>query len=161
MKATINEWLRYEPELGVFFWRKSLKNGTKADDVAGGLDGDGYVVIRLSGRLWRANRLAWLVTHGEIPAGLDIDHINGDRSDDRITNLRAVTRSENNQNQRRARKDNKTGMLGVAFHKHSGLFNARIKLSGKSKSLGYFKTPEEAHAAYVQCKRETHSTNTL
>ena len=105
-------------------------------------------------------RLAWLYVHGKLPDG-DIDHINGKPSDDRIKNLRDVSRSVNLQNQRAARSNNSSGLLGVFFQKTMNKWTSKIQLDWKTKSLGYFDTAEEAHAAYLKAKRELHEGCTI
>jgi hypothetical protein len=84
----------------------------------------------------------------------DVDHINGIRDDNRIENLRNVSRSINLQNKRKPHSNNSTGFLGVTRHK--GQFCARITLDGKSTWLGTFKTPQEAGDAYFRAKRSIH-----
>lgn len=156
---TARELFHYDQETGIIIWIVS-KKGLKAGSYAGYIDSAGYRIIRIKGRNYKAHRLAWLLAYHFFPS-LDIDHINGDRSDNRIENLRQVTNSENQQNQRIARKDNKTGMLGVCFHEHSKKFNARIKLNGKQISLGYFETAAEAHEKYLHAKRQFHPACTI
>ena len=88
--------------------------------------------------------------HREIaktPEGMDTDHVNNKRLDNRGSNLRSCTRSENLRNSG-IRSDNKTGYKGTAFHKFSGLYHSTIKANGKQQSLGYFKTIEGAARAY-------------
>lgn len=86
------------------------------------------------------------------PPGLDIDHINGDRLDNRKSNLRAVSRSENNMNSDKVWSA--SGYKGVGLHKQSGLWYSRLKVGGKVLSLGYHKTPELANRARLLKERE-------
>ena len=88
-------------------------------------------------------RLAWLYVYGKLPDG-DIDHINGKPSDDRIKNLRDVSRSVNLQNQRAARSNNSSGLLGIFFQKTMNKWTSKIQLDWKTKSLGYFDTAESS-----------------
>lgn len=159
--SAAHEWLSLNAESGVLTWKKSPSANVKSGDVAGCSDGHGYITVTLRGQRWAAHRLIWTMVNGPIPSGIEIDHINGIRSDNRVANLRPVTRAENNQNLRGAKGKTATNLLGVSQHKRSGLFNARIKVNGRSRSLGYYKTPEEAHYAYLQCKREVHPANTI
>lgn len=85
-----------------------------------------------------------------------VDHINGNKLDNRVENLRGVNRSENTQNQRRASSRNTTGFLGVGFEKQTNKFRAVIGVNGKYTTLGRFETAEAAHAAYVDAKRRLH-----
>lgn len=162
MYADIRDWVSYNPDSGLVKWIKSPNNNAKVGDEAGGIDGGGYIAFHLHGRRWPAHRAAWVISQGSnVPAGFEIDHIYGNKQNNKLDNLRLVTRSENSQNRKVARKDSKTGLLGVTKHKRSGLFNAYIRLDGKSKSLGYFKDPQKAYEAYVAFKRTFHIANTL
>ena len=153
----LRELLDYDAETGVFTWRVSQGRGY-AGAVAGTVRQDGYIAIKLDGRLYKAHRLAWLHEHGEFPDD-EIDHINGDRSDNRPGNLRVVTRLINAQNRRRSQSNNRAGILGVSRHRNR--WQAQIEVAGKNKHLGCFNTQEAAHAAYVAAKRQTHEGCTL
>lgn len=155
----LRQLLRYEADIGVFTWAVN-KRGAKQGAVAGCRDAYGYTVIRLDGILYKAHRLAWLYVQGEWPKE-DIDHVDGDRQNNRADNLRDVSRSINNQNQRRAQSTNRSGYLGVSLDKHGKLWEARIKGSGAQVMLGRFSTPELAHAAYIAAKREMHPGCTI
>lgn len=162
----LRELLRYNPETGVFTWR--VKRGIAlAGSIAGNKNRNGYVNIYVDNRPYRAHRLAWLYVYGSFPKQ-DIDHINGVRHDNRIANLRDVSTSHNMMNQRRARTDNKLGLLGVhvrtperPHHKISKPYRAMIYVAGKRVNVGSFATAEEAHAAYLEAKRRLHPTSTL
>lgn len=116
--------------------------------------------IGINGRSYLAHRLAWLFVHGQWPDA-EIDHKNGDRTDNRLCNLRCVTRQHNLMNQRRPRSNNTTGYLGVCVDRERGAFQARVQVSGRAHHLGRFDTPEAAHAAYVAAKRRMHPTCSL
>lgn len=154
--------LDYDRDTGNFRWRVPVgRNGmVRRGDVAGWITDKGYVCIRVDGITRPAHRLAWLFVHGMWPSG-DVDHIDGNRSHNAITNLRDVSRSINCQNAKRARKQNRSGLLGVS-KKRPGRWCAQIQVPGlRSKHLGYFNTPEAAHAAYLEAKRALHGGNTL
>lgn len=123
---------------------------TKAGEIAGFVNANGYVVVRLLGKKFYAHRLIWVLVNGGID-GKDIDHINGIRNDNRIENLRLATRQENNRNLNCAKKNNKIGVLGVC--KKGNRFVSQIQIGGKYKHIGSFKTIEEAAAAYVNAKQ--------
>lgn len=149
----------YDQETGIFTWRVAKAQRVKVGDIAGSLNGDGYVLISIDNRKHKAHRLAWLYVSGAWPMR-QIDHINGDRSDNRIFNLRDVTHQANSQNVRLARSSNRsTGLLGSTRHS-SGRFQARICVDGKRMTLGLFDTPQMAHEAYVKAKRELHIGST-
>src|SRR5574337_388583 len=147
--ARLRELLRYEPDTGSFYWIKSptlrIPDGAPACNKG---NSKGYISIRVDGKSYQAHRLAWLYVHGVWPAAF-IDHINGVRADNRICNLREATAFDNQANSK-LKRTNSTGFKGVYRHKASGLFHARLteRTTGKQRSLGYFKTAEEAHRAY-------------
>lgn len=161
-REQLAELLSYDDETGVFTWRRHGVNALRAGAVAGRVNRQGYVVIKVSQRQYRAHRLAWFMVYGTWPAG-QIDHINGQRADNRIANLRDVSRSVNCQNQRKAMSSNTTGLLGVRrFPRNkTNPFAAAITVAGKSLHLGYHPTAEEAHAAYVLAKKRLHEGCTL
>lgn len=145
--ALVRELLDYDPETGLFRWRKTPANGVKVGDVAGYDNGQGYRKITIKGRHFRAHHLAWAMMHGEYPDGV-VDHINGIRDDNRIVNLRLATHSQNSQN-RRCHQNNRAGLKGVSWRARERRWHAHIRVDGKLLHLGYFATAEEAHAAYA------------
>ena len=149
----------YEPETGVFIRRVTLCGRAVEGSIAGTLKTDGYVVITVDGYRYPAHRLAWFYMTGAWPKA-DTDHINGLRSDNRFSNLREATRSENQQNQKRARSNNKLGVLGVRQHS-CGRFEASIKTTGRWCSLGLFASADEASGAYLVAKAKQHPFQTL
>jgi hypothetical protein len=154
----LRELLHYDPETGAFTW---LATAGKAR--AGGRAGDalshGYNRIGIDGHVYLAHRLAWFYVYGIWPSG-EIDHINGNRIDNRMVNLRDVPRRLNRENLRSARSDNQTGVLGVAKNGKSS-WQARIKVNGVRHSLGTYGSPEEAHQAYLKAKRKLHDGCTI
>lgn len=141
----------------LFFYCRETGNFTKQgipNKVVGHMTKGGYIAISVRGRSWLAHRLAWLYVNGLFPLN-DLDHIDGNRLNNRIGNLREATKSQNMQNRHRAHANNKAGLLGVRLHR-DGKFEAQIQHKGKVKYLGLFTTPEEAHEAYVLAKRNTH-----
>lgn len=147
--------LHYSPEDGTFRWREGGSRQQPAGKLAGSIGKSGYARIRYGSRQYLSHRLAILALTGSWPDG-EVDHINGDKSDNRACNLRVVTREQNQQNLRAARRDNQCGHLGVS--RSGRRWQARIDVSGVQKYLGTFSTPEEAHGAYVAAKRLLHST---
>lgn len=134
--------LDYDPATGVFLWRVRRGPSALAGSIAGHIIAGGYRLIGVDGTEYYAHRLAWLYVHGAWPTG-HIDHQNVTPGDDRISNLREATRSQNLAN-RPAQSNNTSGLKGVSFHKGAGRWRATIQ----HKYLGLFDTAEEAHAAY-------------
>jgi hypothetical protein len=147
------EYLRrtfdYSEETGVFTWKES-RGCVRKGATAGHKDAIGYVQIHIEGTLYRAHRLAWVYVYGEAPKG-SIDHMDGNKSNNSITDLRDVTLSKNMLNQHRAHRNNKSGYLGVC--KNGTGWRAEIKLLGKKVNLGTYNTPEEASFAYQEQKK--------
>ena len=115
--------------------------------------GDGYIAIRVCGKKYKAHRLAWLLVNGKWPEE-EIDHINGVKTDNRYVNLRDVSKSENMRNQYVAHKGSESGLIGA--YKDGGMWRAQIKKDGVSHSVGWFKSKEEAHQAYLKAKADMH-----
>ena len=151
--------LSYDPETGLFHWRiKPSKRFTAG--MQAGSSVNGYIRIHTNGRQYSAHRLAWLYIHGVEPKH-QIDHINGNPSDNRIVNLRQATALENAQNIRKPQKNNTHGNLGVTFDPKKKLWRTRISVNGTRKYIGKFKTQEQAAQAYLEAKRAMHPFNTL
>lgn len=143
----LKKLLHYDPETGKFTWLES-KRGRRP------LSRRVYSSLRIDGRQYLTHRLAWIYVNGDIPDGIEVDHINGDPADNRIANLRLATRAQNHAN-RRLSNTNKAGLKGVHTTKH-GRCAARINHMGKRYWLGRFDTAEEAHAAYVSAAKRLH-----
>jgi len=143
--------LDYSPDTGVFRWkrredRSAQWNARYTGKEAGSVSGNGYVSIKINNRHYQSHRLAWLIIHGEWPPK-DLDHIDGDPSNNRIANLRLATRQENTRNVG-LRKTNSTGVPGVYWNKNAGKFASHISDDAYKKiHLGLFPTLAEAAAA--------------
>ena len=140
----LKELLHYNPDTGVFIWRIS-RRGVKQGKIAGSISSDGYLFIGIDCRLYRAHRLAWLYITGEFPRH-QIDHINHDRDDNRICNLRDVSMGENSRNRRKDPR-NTSGHTGVYWLKAKKKWQASIKNRGKHYHFGWFCDIEDAKAA--------------
>ncbi|HGD3326984.1 TPA: HNH endonuclease signature motif containing protein [Enterobacter hormaechei] len=129
--------------------RRRVKAGSYADSTR---RADGYhqVALRLDGKQYqlKAHRVAWILAHGAIPHGKQIDHINGIRDDNRLCNLRLVTQRENDQNRRKAR--------GYSWNKGCSKWEAYIRVDGVLRHLGLFTTEAAARAAYLKAKARHH-----
>lgn len=152
--ARLQEMLRYEPTTGVLTWIRPLNSRVaKPGDVAGTVLKTGYVYVGVHGRKYMAHRLACLWMTGEWPTA-EIDHVNGEKADNRWSNLRDVTRTVNNQNILRAKGQSASGLLGVK--KHGTRWQASICANGVETILGSFATKEAGHAAYLKAKSMLH-----
>ena len=144
------ELFDYDAETGVFTWNDSVYKNAKKGRIAGCLDKTkGYRRLLVDGRQFCAHRLAWVYHYGEDPGDKQVDHINGDRADNRIENLRLVT---NQQNAFNMRPKGKSGFKGVT--PVNGKFVARIYPNNKQIILGTFGTPEEASDAYQRAAKK-------
>lgn len=151
----LRELLDYDPETGLFTWKEKRSSRALLGQVIGAEAKNEYVRVLVDGRRCLAHRLAWLHVHGAHPRRM-IDHINGNKSDNRIANLREASARVNCENHHKARKDSKSGVMGVRYTERLGKWMALIKFNGKSRCLGHYPTPEEAHAVYLECKRFLH-----
>jgi hypothetical protein len=154
-QARLKALFNYNPDTGVFIRR--MANGRLR--VVGSLNHDGYVIFYVDNRRYLAHRLVWLYVHGGWPEN-EIDHINRDKADNRIINLRQVTRSEQCQN-KDTQSNNTSGVTGVSWHKNGKKWRAHIKLKGIRYNLGSFCDINEAIKARKQAelKYHTHRSN--
>lgn len=159
----LRELLDYDRATGVFTRRVSTARRMKVGEAAGTVNSAGYVCIMLDKVTYKAHRLAWLYVNGEWPKQM-IDHIDGDKANNRIENLRDVPRRINGENQKKAHKTNPNRLLGVTRDNREGVkrpFMAQIVVRGVHKTIGTFETAEAAHIAYLQKKREHHEGCTI
>jgi len=136
--------LHYNTDTGLLTYKYNYYKA-KEGDTAGWIDGHGYRMIRIDRIVYAAHRLIWFYFHKEWPMG-EIDHINGNRSDNRIANLRDVSASENRRNSSK-RNDNTSGIPGVSRHTNVNKWRAEIWVNGKSLHLGLFDTKIQAAQA--------------
>ncbi len=153
----VREVLSYCPETGALTWKQSRGKAT-AGAPAGCADHRGYQVVGLLGKRHYAHRLAILLATGEWPSAV-VDHINGDRADNRLCNLRVVPVLLNAQNRHVPAARSKTQLLGV--RKFGKRYRSAIHFAGRQVHLGTFDTPEQAYEAYLVAKRKNHEGCTL
>ena len=152
----VKELLHYEPTTGIFTWKCSRGNNRiKAGSRAGSVYPTGYRFIGIDNTDYAESRLAWLYVHGVFPTQV-IDHIDGYRDNNRISNLRDVSQADNVKAFRTLGANNKTGFTGVGFFKRDNRYRAYIGLNNKFIHLGYFDTAEEASIAYQGAKLKLH-----
>lgn len=145
-------YLSYNPDTGLFTWMMNTTRSKLVGGIAGNANKRGYISIWINSLQFSAHRLAWAMSNGEWPL-LDIDHINGNKSDNRICNLRHASRSENMFN-RGKNKNNSSGMKGVTFCKGTGRWRAQMMINRKAMTIGRFDSIEEASAAYFEKAKE-------
>ena len=160
----LNECFTPDYERGILVWNKRPRYHFETDEgckrfthrhvgrEAGSLTETGYIKVMIGAKKYLAHRIMLYMFYG-VPPTDEVDHKNGDRSDNRILNLRYATKSQNQHNAR-LRKDNSTGFKCV--HKLGNRFRAVFEKDGKRYDLGVFGTPEEAHKAYVKEVRKLH-----
>lgn len=145
-----NELFHYEPSSGKLFWKKTTTNRVKVGDEAGTFSkGRGYIKIQVDNKLYPLHRIAILLSTGVYDKTVQVDHINHDRSDNRLENLRVVSRAENMRNKSK-QNTNKTGITGVILiytPKGTKRYMANIVYNNKPIFLGNYDTLEEAAAA--------------
>lgn len=168
----LHEWLTVDPVAGVLRWKprpevgsswraitgRAAWNRVYAGKPAGARTNTGYLLVKFTcgswGRSVVAHRVLWAMVHGQWPTK-ELDHINQDRTDNRLCNLREASRQQNTYNSG-ARRGSSSGLKGVSFHKVTGMWAARVRLGGKERWLGVYETPEMAHTAYIAAAREPH-----
>ena len=169
----VRKLLRYDPETGQLFWRPrepSMFSPTAkrtAEHVCANWNARyanklaftarsvaGYKTGSIFNRNYYAHRVAWAIIHGSWPE-CEIDHINGDPSDNRLSNIRSASRAQNERN-KGFRKNNTSGFQGVSLHSQMNKWVASITVDRVQKYLGVFDTAAEAHEAYRSAAKQFH-----
>lgn len=135
---------------GKLVWKIKPNRNIRIGDAAGSIDSHGYLQTKHNGIVYLNHRLIWLMHYGWLPKL--IDHVNGNKTDNRIENLRQATPQQNQHNAKR-RVDNKSGVKGVIWRKDSRKWRADIQVNGKRRSLGCFDSIENAKE-FIMLTRE-------
>ena len=152
--ARLLHLLSYNEQTGQFTHRQQSSNRIKAGDVSGYVDSLGYWALKIDRGRYKGHRVAWFYVHGKWPPQ-EIDHIDGNKLNNAIANLRLANRAENVRN-RGTPRANTSGYKGVSFHKHQQKWRAYITANGRQHSLGYFDNREDAARAYAAAVPEVH-----
>jgi len=148
----LKELLSYDSETGLFKWIVNRNHLAKTGDIAGSIKVTGYREMDVNGERHQAHRLAWLYVYGKFPKE-ELDHINHNRSDNRLCNLREVTHADNCRN-RAKQSNNKSGINGVWWHKATKRWQASIGVDGYKLCLGFFSDKNEAKRARERAEKE-------
>lgn len=130
---------------GELYWRVSRSNRIKEGQIAGDIDGRGYRRIYFDGRHHKMHRIIWIMHNGDIPLDILVDHIDQNRQNNLIENLRLVTKSQNNLN--------RSDVKGVSWDKVRKKWKAQISIENKTRCIGRYDTYEEAKQAYLDVKQ--------
>lgn len=144
-QALVRDLFDYDPETGSLTWRNVRSKRVNIGDNAGTINDQGYRTVSVNHASCRVSRIIWLFVYGYLPENV-IDHINRDRLDNRISNLREASRICNSRNSGN-RKNNTSGVKGVHWYKRCGTWHAQIMINRKSHSLGQYKDFDEAVCA--------------
>lgn len=145
---------KYDPDSGLIINRNNRSSNSRIGELAGSESKTGYRIINVKGVRYKAHRIAWAMFYGHWPKN-EIDHRNGDKSDNRIENLREANRCENAQNFPKTKR-NKSGLKGVSWSKACRKWKAVIQANGKSFYIGRFDDKREAEKAYNEQAKSLH-----
>jgi hypothetical protein len=147
----LKEILHYDPETGIFQWLVKKSRRTSIGSVAGTIT-HGYLSIKIDGKIYLNHRLAWLYVHSTWPQ-YEIDHIDGDKLNNRLENLRDATHKQNTENQKLL-PSNKSGHRGVSWSQKGKKWRAYLKNNGKTIHLGYYEKLEDAALAAREAREK-------
>jgi hypothetical protein len=149
--ALVNEYLTYDPDTGKLYQRKKRPR-IQVGSLAGCVRPKGYRYIELEGRKYPAHHIVWLLETGAAPIK-SLDHIDGDKDNNKFSNLREVTTKQNSEN-RGKQRNNKTGYKGVSFNSRLQKYVAQIQHNSQAIYIGLYPTAYEAHLAYENKAKE-------
>lgn len=140
-QSELKELLDYNKDTGIFTWKKRTSNRIKVGSIAGNLHNKGYIELKVNGIRFLCHRLAWFYEYDELPTL--IDHINGDKADNRLTNLRKATQQSNAYNSK-LRSNNKSGVRCVSWDKVRNNWAVRVTVDNQLKYFGNYNDLETA-----------------
>lgn len=146
VSSSFSDVFHYDPLTGILKWKKDTGKKRMVGQIAGRPDSKGYLAVGCFNKDHRVHRIAWEISHGKIPDGMQVDHINGIKSDNRLSNLRLVSHQGNQRNMA-IPKSNNSGVLGVGWDARSGKWRAKIMVNRKTVHLGRFSSIELAAKA--------------
>lgn len=149
----IKNWFVYDYSTGKLFWKNPLSNRVKAGDEAGSIQA-GYLRVGILGKAFQVHRIIWKLFYGDIPADLFIDHIDGNKLNNKLENLRLATYTENNRNAKS--RNGKSKYKGVYWFKRDSCWQAQIQVDNVKYHIGYFDDEEEAAKAYEEVAKQIH-----
>jgi hypothetical protein len=153
--AGLEKVLRYDANTGLLYWTTYIYRIKKPGDLAGHHNTSGYIEIRYNRTSYQAHRIAWYLHTREDPGILQVEHIDTNRTNNKIDNLRLATAAQNNRNKNK-KSGTRSQYKGVAFYNRYGKWISQIKVSRKNVYLGYFTDELEAHRAYCLAAVEMH-----
>ncbi len=147
-REEINKLFSYQGKSGRLYWKVKPHPNANVDvgDPAGCLASDGYIVIGYKGRYYKAHRIIWMYIYGYLPKYLD--HKDGDKSNNRLSNLRVATSQQNARNRKKSTKSLSSKYKGVHWVKSRNRWKATIYIDGNVRQLGLYVTEHEAAVAY-------------
>jgi hypothetical protein len=150
-QAELHHHFDYDVDQGLLIWKKPTSQRVKVGEAFGAIGTTGYRRGRLNGTSHQHSHLVWIYHNGPFEQGFVIDHVDKNQGNDRISNLRPATRTQNTFNAG-AHRDNKLGLKGVYEHK-PGVYRSSVMINGRVKRLGCFKSPMEAHLTYLEAAK--------
>lgn len=150
----LKEFMDYDPDTGVFKWKKHRSQTATPGKEVACKDHKGYIILVWNRHNYRAHHVAWWWVTGEMPQG-EIDHKNNIRHDNRFCNLRKASSTQNNHNRLKP-VTNTSGVKGVNWHKHRGAWAARVTVNGRRVHLGYFAELSAAERAVRDAREYLH-----
>ena len=153
-QSELKELLDYNSDTGIFTWKVNIAKNVKVGHIAGNVKDTGYIRIKINKKMYLAHHLAFLYVFNSIPSNM-IDHINGNRADNRLCNLREVTNAENQYNSKINSKNN-SGYKNVSWNKARNKWIVQLKINGKQKFIGYFDDLEFADLVAQEARNKYH-----